>query len=74
MCLVALLRPTDVSFLPQFSPDLLRVIRLLIEEEGELRISSFIRSSTSLPYHIQELTLQYVDCICREFRSAGAEA
>jgi len=55
----------------QFSPDLLYVVRKLIEEEGAVKVRSIIQA-TSLPQHILDLTHQYAG-LCAAFRSSGSD-
>jgi len=55
----------------QFSPDLLYMIRRLIEEEGAVKVRSIIQS-TNLPQHILDLTHQYAG-LCAAFRSNGSD-
>ncbi|GAB7339488.1 hypothetical protein MBLNU457_6109t1 [Dothideomycetes sp. NU457] len=55
----------------EFSPDLLYVVRKLIEEEGAVKVRSIIQA-TSLPQHILDLTHQYAG-LCAAFRSSGSD-
>lgn len=55
----------------QFSPDLFRTIRRLIEDEGALKVRSLVQA-TSLPQHVRDLTNQYAE-LCAAFRSSGTD-
>ncbi|KAI7024049.1 chaps-domain-containing protein, partial [Hortaea werneckii] len=55
----------------EFSPDLLYIMRRLIEEEGAVKVRSIIQA-TSLPQHILDLTHQYA-ALCAAFRSSGSD-
>ena len=55
----------------QFSPDLLHVIRKLIEEEGAVKVRSIVQA-TNLPQPVLDLTHQYCQ-LCAAFRSNGTE-
>ena len=55
----------------QFSPDLLRIIRKLIEEEGAVKVRSIVQA-TSLPQPVLDLTHHYVE-LCANFRSSGSD-
>ncbi|KAL5604009.1 uncharacterized protein BROUX77_004195 [Berkeleyomyces rouxiae] len=54
-----------------FSPELLRTIRILIEEEGALKVRSIIQA-TNLPQNVLDLTHQYA-ALCATFRSSGTD-
>ncbi|KKA27714.1 hypothetical protein TD95_002347 [Thielaviopsis punctulata] len=54
-----------------FSPELLRTVRVLIEEEGALKIRSIIQA-TNLPQNVLDLTHQYA-ALCATFRSSGTD-
>jgi tetratricopeptide (TPR) repeat protein len=56
----------------QFSPDLLRAVRNLIEEEGAMKVRSIVQA-TSLPQSVLDLTHHYVE-LCATFRSSGSDA
>ena len=55
----------------EFSPELLHVIRVLIEEEGALKVRSVIQA-TSLPQGCLDLTHHYA-ALCATFRSSGTD-
>ncbi|PHH51884.1 Uncharacterized protein C31F10.16 [Ceratocystis fimbriata CBS 114723] len=54
-----------------FSPELLRTIRILIEEEGALKVRSIIQA-TNMPQNVLDLTHQYA-ALCATFRSSGTD-
>jgi len=54
-----------------FSPELLKTVRALIEEEGAVKIRSIIQA-TNLPQAVLELTHSYAQ-LCAEFRSNGTD-
>ncbi|KAL9582728.1 MAG: hypothetical protein Q9212_003128 [Teloschistes hypoglaucus] len=56
----------------EFSPALLRIIRVLIESEGAVKVRSIVQA-TSLPQPVLDLTHRYVE-LCVAFRSSGSEA
>lgn len=56
----------------EFSPDLLRYVRELVQEEGKTKVQSMIRAS-DLPDDILKLTRHYVE-ICAAFGSGGSDA
>jgi Chs5-Arf1p-binding protein BUD7/BCH1 len=55
----------------EFSPDLLRIIRTLIEDEGVVKIESMIQA-TNLPQSVLHLTHQYA-ALCAAFRTSGTD-
>ncbi|KAI2626261.1 chaps-domain-containing protein [Xylaria nigripes] len=55
----------------EFSPDLLHSIRVLIEEEGAVKVRSIIQA-TSLPQPVLDLTHHYA-ALCATFRSSGTD-
>ncbi|KAI1154037.1 chaps-domain-containing protein [Nemania diffusa] len=55
----------------EFSPELLHTIRVLIEEEGAVKVRSIIQA-TSLPQNVLDLTHHYA-ALCATFRSTGTE-
>ncbi|SPO04090.1 related to BUD7 protein [Cephalotrichum gorgonifer] len=55
----------------EFSPELLRAIRVLIEEEGALKVRSVIQA-TSMPQGCLDLTHHYA-ALCATFRSSGTD-
>ncbi|KAJ8112119.1 hypothetical protein ONZ43_g5469 [Nemania bipapillata] len=55
----------------EFSPELLHTIRVLIEEEGAVKVRSIIQA-TSLPQNVLDLTHHYA-ALCATFRSSGTE-
>ncbi|KAL2756498.1 hypothetical protein ACRALDRAFT_1042467 [Sodiomyces alcalophilus JCM 7366] len=55
----------------EFSPDLHHVIRLLIEDEGAVKVRSIIQA-TSLPQNVLDLTHHYA-ALCATFRSSGTD-
>lgn len=55
----------------EFSPELLNVVRVLIEEEGALKVRSVIQA-TSLPQGCLDLTHHYA-ALCATFRSSGTD-
>ncbi|KAK2858523.1 hypothetical protein FQN49_004647 [Arthroderma sp. PD_2] len=55
----------------EFSPDLLYIIRKLIEEEGAVKVRSIVQA-TNLPQPILDLTHQYCQ-LCATFRSSGSD-
>ncbi|MCJ1286956.1 hypothetical protein MMC26_006303 [Xylographa opegraphella] len=55
----------------EFSPELLRSIRKLIEDEGAVKVRSIVQA-TSLPQPVLDLTHRYVE-LCATFRSSGSD-
>jgi hypothetical protein len=55
----------------EFSPELLRTVRTLIEDEGALKVRSIIQA-TSLPQNVLDLTHHYA-ALCATFRSSGTD-
>ncbi|KAK4170084.1 Bud site selection protein 7 [Cladorrhinum sp. PSN259] len=55
----------------EFSPELLHTIRMLIEDEGAVKIRSIIQA-TNLPQNVLDLTHHYA-ALCANFRSSGTE-
>ncbi|KAK0726451.1 Chs5p-Arf1p-binding proteins-domain-containing protein [Apiosordaria backusii] len=55
----------------EFSPELLHTIRILIEDEGAVKIRSIIQA-TNLPQNVLDLTHHYA-ALCATFRSSGTE-
>ena len=55
----------------QFSPNLLRTVRKLIENEGAVKVRSIVQA-TSLPQPVLDLTHHYVEQ-CATFRSSGSD-
>ncbi|KAI1430398.1 chaps-domain-containing protein [Xylaria sp. FL1777] len=55
----------------EFSPELLHTIRVLIEEQGAVKVRSHIQS-TSLPQNVLDLTHHYA-ALCATFRSSGTD-
>lgn len=55
----------------EFSPELLNIIRVLIEEEGALKVRSVIQA-TNLPQGCLDLTHHYA-ALCATFRSSGTD-
>ncbi|TGJ80671.1 hypothetical protein E0Z10_g8105 [Xylaria hypoxylon] len=55
----------------EFSPQLLHTIRVLIEEQGAVKVRSIIQS-TSLPQSVLDLTHHYA-ALCATFRSSGTD-
>ncbi|KAI1165025.1 chaps-domain-containing protein [Nemania serpens] len=55
----------------EFSPELLHTIRVLIEEEGAVKVRSIIQA-TNLPQSVLDLTHHYA-ALCATFRSSGTE-
>ncbi|KAH7357747.1 bud site selection protein [Plectosphaerella cucumerina] len=55
----------------EFSPELLLVIRTLIENEGAVKVRSIIQA-TSLPQPVLDLTHHYA-ALCATFRSSGTD-
>lgn len=62
---------TTAANFSQFSPELLYITRILIENEGALKVRSIIQS-TNLPQHILDLTHHYCE-VCATFRSSGSD-
>ncbi|KAK4228596.1 Bud site selection protein 7 [Podospora fimiseda] len=56
----------------EFSPELLHTVRMLIEDEGAVKIRSIVQA-TNLPQSILDLTHHYA-ALCATFRSSGTEA
>ncbi len=56
----------------QFSPELLRIVRKLIEDEGAVKVRSIVQA-TSLPQSVLDLTHHYVE-LCATFRSSGSDS
>jgi tetratricopeptide (TPR) repeat protein len=55
----------------EFSPELLYMIRKLIEDEGAVKVRSIVQA-TNLPQHVLDLTHQYCQ-LCATFRSSGSD-
>lgn len=55
----------------EFSPELLRSIRILIEEEGAVKVRSIVQS-TNLPQPVLDLTHEYCQTLAA-FKSTGTE-
>jgi len=55
----------------EFSPELLFLIRKLIEEEGAVKVRSIVQA-TNLPQSVLDLTHQYCQ-LCAAFRSSGSD-
>ncbi|KAI1115290.1 chaps-domain-containing protein [Nemania sp. NC0429] len=55
----------------EFSPELLHTIRVLIEEEGAVKVRSIIQA-TNLPQNVLDLTHHYA-ALCATFRSSGTD-
>ncbi|EOO00893.1 putative bud site selection protein 7 protein [Phaeoacremonium minimum UCRPA7] len=55
----------------EFSPELLRTVRTLIEDEGALKVRSIVQA-TSLPQNVLDLTHHYA-ALCATFRSSGSD-
>ncbi|TPX07704.1 uncharacterized protein E0L32_010600 [Thyridium curvatum] len=55
----------------EFSPELLRSIRTLIEDEGAVKVRSIVQA-TSLPQNVLDLTHHYA-ALCATFRSSGTD-
>jgi hypothetical protein len=55
----------------EFSPELLHTVRMLIEDEGAVKIRSIIQA-TNLPQSVLDLTHHYA-ALCATFRSSGTE-
>lgn len=55
----------------EFSPELLYIVRTLIEDEGALKIRSIIQA-TSLSQNVLDLTHHYA-ALCAAFRSSGTD-
>ncbi|KAL1960934.1 hypothetical protein VTO42DRAFT_5918 [Malbranchea cinnamomea] len=55
----------------EFSPELLYIIRKLIEEEGAVKVRSIVQA-TNLPQPVLDLTHQYCQ-LCATFRSSGSD-
>ncbi|RDW86845.1 uncharacterized protein DSM5745_03487 [Aspergillus mulundensis] len=55
----------------EFSPELLFMIRKLIEDEGAVKVRSIVQA-TNLPQHVLDLTHQYCQ-LCATFRSSGSD-
>lgn len=55
----------------EFSPELLHTVRMLIEDEGAVKIRSIIQA-TNLPQNVLDLTHHYAS-LCATFRSSGTE-
>ncbi|KAJ5439559.1 uncharacterized protein N7458_010557 [Penicillium daleae] len=56
----------------EFSPELLYLVRKLIEDEGAVKVRSIVQS-TNLPQSVLDLTHQYCQ-LCATFRSSGSDA
>jgi hypothetical protein len=56
----------------EFSPELLYLIRKLIEDEGAVKVRSIVQA-TNLPQPVLDLTHQYCQ-LCATFRSSGSDA
>ncbi|KAK3307421.1 Chs5p-Arf1p-binding proteins-domain-containing protein [Chaetomium strumarium] len=55
----------------EFSPELLHTVRMLIEDEGAVKIRSIIQA-TNLPQSVLDLTHHYA-ALCATFRSSGTD-
>ncbi|GAD96748.1 clathrin-coated vesiclec protein (Bud7), putative [Paecilomyces variotii No. 5] len=55
----------------EFSPDLLFLVRKLIEEEGAVKVRSIVQA-TNLPQPVLDLTHHYCQ-LCAMFRSSGSD-
>lgn len=55
----------------KFSPELLKTVRTLIEDEGAVKVRSIIQA-TNLPQNVLDLTHSYA-ALCAEFRSSGTD-
>jgi hypothetical protein len=55
----------------EFSPELLHTVRMLIEDEGAVKIRSIIQA-TNLPQNVLDLTHHYA-ALCATFRSSGTD-
>ncbi|KAG7148552.1 hypothetical protein HYQ46_002601 [Verticillium longisporum] len=55
----------------EFSPELLRTVRSLIEDEGAVKVRSIIQA-TSMPQNVLDLTHHYA-ALCAKFRSSGTD-
>lgn len=55
----------------EFSPELLHTVRILIEDEGAVKIRSIIQA-TNLPQNVLDLTHHYA-ALCATFRSSGTD-
>ena len=55
----------------EFSPSLLQTIRILIEDEGAVKVRSIVQA-TSLPQSVLDLTHHYA-ALCAAFRSSGSD-
>ncbi|KNG84022.1 clathrin-coated vesicle protein [Aspergillus nomiae NRRL 13137] len=55
----------------EFSPELLYLIRKLIEDEGAVKVRSIVQA-TNLPQPVLDLTHQYCQ-LCATFRSSGSD-
>ncbi|PYI21221.1 clathrin-coated vesicle protein [Aspergillus violaceofuscus CBS 115571] len=55
----------------EFSPELLFLIRKLIEDEGAVKVRSIVQA-TNLPQPVLDLTHQYCQ-LCATFRSSGSD-
>ncbi|KAA8646396.1 hypothetical protein EYZ11_005247 [Aspergillus tanneri] len=55
----------------EFSPELLYMIRKLIEDEGAVKVRSIVQA-TNLPQPVLDLTHQYCQ-LCATFRSSGSD-
>ncbi|KAL3496871.1 Chs5p-Arf1p-binding proteins-domain-containing protein [Aspergillus germanicus] len=55
----------------EFSPELLFMIRKLIEDEGAVKVRSIVQA-TNLPQAVLDLTHQYCQ-LCATFRSSGSD-
>lgn len=62
---------SSYSQFEQFSPELLYLIRKLIEEEGAVKVRSIVQS-TNLPQPVLDLTHHYCQT-CASFRSSGSD-
>ncbi|CAL5867515.1 uncharacterized protein PFLUO_LOCUS1734 [Penicillium psychrofluorescens] len=56
----------------EFSPELLFMVRKLIEDEGAVKVRSIVQA-TNLPQPVLDLTHQYCQ-LCAMFRSSGSDA
>ncbi|KAH2280663.1 hypothetical protein KXW96_003366 [Aspergillus fumigatus] len=70
-CLIRLIA-WQYRWYSEFSPELLYLIRKLIEDEGAVKVRSIVQA-TNLPQPVLDLTHQYCQ-LCATFRSSGSDA
>jgi hypothetical protein len=71
VCFPSIHNPWPLLIILQFSPELLFMVRKLIEDEGAVKVRSIVQA-TNLPQAVLDLTHQYCQ-LCATFRSSGSD-